>query len=813
MSKHALMFALITLIGACGQATPGGEGDITSQVGKMQQMNGYYDLYWDERKGRLIIRVDDFDEPFLYQSSMARGVGSNDLGLDRGQLGSTRVVEFQRSGPKILLVEDNLDYRAKTDNIDEQAAVDESFAKSVIWGFESLGESGGSVYIDATDFMIRDAHRIAARLAANDEGTFKPDASRSAIYMPNTRAFPDNSEVEAIVTFTGQPTGPWLRTVTPDAESFSVYLHHSFIRLPDDNYEPLAFETRSGFFGGQYQDYATPVGDPLVAAFAARHRLEKKDPVATVSEAVEPIIYYVDRGAPEPIRSALIEGASWWNQAFEAAGYKDAFQVQLLPEGADPMDVRYNIIQWVHRSTRGWSYGGGITDPRSGEIMKGKVTLGSLRVRQDYLIAEGLMAPYDDEEKPDIPMEMALARIRQLSAHEVGHTLGIQHNMAASSQGRTSVMDYPHPLIQFDENGNINLDEAYAVGIGEWDKRVILYGYQDFPDDVDAEAARNQIMADTIDSGLVYVSDGDSRPISGAHPLGNLWDNGADSIAELENLLRVRAYAMGRFSERNIRPGRPMATLEEVLVPIYLIHRFQLIAVGKLVGGEEFYYALRGDGQETATPVPADRQREAIAALATTLTPAVLRIPENVLRLIPPRPPGHPKSRETFPGSTGAIFEPFGAAQSAAALTLDVMLDPSRAARLIASNARQPTMPGFSELSADLLRATWFAPRQSGTDGEIQRQTNTLTLERLMMLAVNNDADAQVRAIALDTINQLDSWLAPRATNENDASWRAQYGFARFQIEQMRNDPSSVEQIQPVTIPPGEPIGSTLDWF
>lgn len=818
MSKRVLMLALFTLIAACGQAPSGGQGEITSQLGNMQQLPGYFDLYWDNSKGRLIIRIDDFDEPFLYQSSMARGVGSNDLGLDRGQLGSTRVVEFQRSGPKVLLIEDNLDYRAQSDNADEQAAVEESFARSVVWGFEALGEKDGSVYVDATDFLIRDAHRIAARLAASDEGAFKPDASRSAIYMPNTKAFPDNSEIEAIVTFTGQATGPWLRTVTPDAESFSVHLHHSFIRLPDDNYVPLAFESRSGFGGRSFQDYATPVGDPLVATFASRHRLEKKDPTAAVSEAVVPIVYYVDRGAPEPIRTALMEGTAWWNQAFEAAGYRDAFQVELLPEDADPMDVRYNVIQWVHRSTRGWSYGGGITDPRTGEIMKGKVTLGSLRVRQDYLIAEGLMAPYDDEEKPDVPMEMALARIRQLAAHEVGHTLGIQHNMAASTQGRTSVMDYPHPLIQFDENGNINLDEAYDVGIGEWDKRVIQYGYQDFPDDADDQAGRDQIMADTIGSGIVYVSDGDSRAIGSAHPLGNLWDNGADSIVELEHLLRVRAYAMGRFSERNIRPGRPMATLEEVLVPIYLIHRFQLIAVGKLVGGHEFNYAMRGDGQDISTPVSPDRQREAIAALLNTISPAALRVPENVLRLIPPRPPGHPKSRETFPSDTGKVFELFGAVQSAASLTLEVMLEPSRAARMIASRARNATSPGFDELTGDLLRATWFASPQSGIDGEIQRQTNNLVLEKLMMLAVNNEADAQVRAIVLDAINQLDDWLAPRAASENDSAWRAHYGFARFQIEQMRNDPSSVEQIAPVTVPPGEPIGttnmgSTLDWY
>jgi len=633
-----------------------------------------------------------------------------------------------------------------------------------------------------------------------------PDVSRSAIYMPNTKAFPDNSEVEAIVTFTGQATGPWLSTVTPDAETFSVHLHHSFIRLPDDDYEPLPFEPRSGFYGIDFLDYATPVGDSLKTAFAERHRLEKKDPTADRSEAVEPIIYYVDRGAPEPIRKALMEGAAWWNKAFDVAGYWDAFQVKLLPEDADPMDVRYNVIQWVHRSTRGWSYGGGITDPRTGEIMKGMVTLGSLRVRQDYLIAEGLLAPYDDEEKPDAMMEMALARIRQLVAHEVGHTLGIQHNMAASTQGRASAMDYPHPLIKF-KAGVLDLSDAYDVGVGEWDKRVILYGYQDFPDDADAQAERDRIMAETIDSGMVYVADSDSRAIGSAHPLGNLWDNGADSIEELNNLLNVRAYALGRFSERNIRQGQPMATLEEVLVPLYLLHRFQLIAVGKLVGGHEFTYAMRGDGQDIVSPVSADRQRAAIAALLNTLSPEVLRVPDKVLNLIPPRPPGNPKSRETFPTSTGKIFEQIGAAQSAASLTLEVLLEPSRAARMIASGARNALSPGFDELTDGLLRATWFASQRSGIEGELQRTVNNLALEKLMLLAINKEADTQVRAIALDAVNRIDNWLAILAKNPIDNRWRAHYGFGRYQIEQMRNDPASIEATEPVVTPPGEPIG------
>jgi hypothetical protein len=373
-------------------------------------------------------------------------------------------------------------------------------------------------------------------------------------------------------------------------------------------------------------------------------------------------------------------------------------------------------------------------------------------------------------------------------------------------------MDYPHPLVKFGEDGDLDVSDAYDVGIGEWDKRAITYGYQDFPDDTDAGAGRDQIMADTIDSGFAYVNDDDARAIGNAHPLGNLWDNGTDSIEELHHLLAVRAYALGRFSERNIRPGQAMATLEEVLVPLYLLHRFQLIAVGKLVGGHEFTYAMRGDGQDIVSAVSADRQREAIAALLNTLSPEVLRVPEDVLNLIPPRPPGNPKSRETFPTNTGKVFEQIGAAQSAASLTLDVLLEPSRAARMIASSARNPLLPGFDELTNDLLQASWFASQLSGVDGELQRTANNLALEKLMLLALDKEADTQVRAIALDTITRLDAWLGQRVASESDSAWRAHYGFARYQIEQMRNDPASIEATEPVVTPPGEPIGTTLDW-
>ena len=813
--RNRSILVLITLtIAACGGGAPAPAADagLAARLSTMQQQEGFVDLYWDETEGRLLLGLADLSEPVLYQSSLARGVGSNDLGFDRGQLGSTKVIEFQRVGPRVLMVEQNLDYRALSDDADEQRAVRESFAVSVIWGFDVAAEREGRVVVDATDFLLRDTHGIADRLADSEEGTYAVDTSRSAVYLPRSKAFPDNAEVEAMITFAGKATGPYLPTVTPDSSSFTVHLHHSFIRLPDDNYEPLPYDPRAGIIGVGYGrdgflDYASDIGDSLSVRYARRHRLEKVDPSAEISDAVEPIVYYVDRGAPEPVRTALIEGGSWWNQAFEAAGYRNAFRVELMPEDADPMDVRYNVIQWVHRSTRGWSYGSSIVDPRTGEILKGHVTLGSLRVRQDYMIAEGLLGPYDDgAEGTQAILDMSLSRIRQLSAHEIGHTIGMEHNFAASTQGRTSVMDYPFPLVQFADDGSLDLSDAYDVGIGDWDKRTVLYAYQDFPDDVDDAAGRAAIMADTIASGLRFVSDSDSRAVGTAHPDGNLWDNGANGLEELERLMRVRSYALERFAERNIRPGMPLATLEETLVPVYLLHRYQIHAAGKLIGGERFRYALKGDGQRATDPVEGAEQRAAIRGLLQTLTPSALRLPDPLLDSIPARPPGYGLTRETFARRTGKTFDALAPARAAVSLTLEVLLNRERAARMIAASARQTDLPGFDELLRMLAATTWYADRETGLEAEIQRATNTELLTHLLLLAHDAEADTQVRALALDAINGLESWLAGRAPRESDVDWRAHFGYLAATIERVRTDPASIESLAPTPAPPGSPI-------
>ena len=797
MTRRLVACLTLSLLSACGGGgAPAGE--------TLERFDGFVDLGWNARSGRLFLYVDEFDTPFIYQASMPRGVGSNDLGLDRGQLAATRVVRFERHGPRVLLVADNLDFRANSDNEDERQAIAESFARSVLWGFDVVAESGDSVTIDGTDFFLRDAHGLSAELSDLEEGDFSVDASRSAIYLPRTKAFPDNSEIEAVITYQGKPTGPHLPTVVPDPTAVTVHLRHSFIRLPDDGYKPMAYDPRAGVIGlsygsAGYTDFATDIGDNLKINYGRRHRLEKKDPSAEVSEAVEPIVYYLDRGAPEPVRSALLDGARWWNEAFEAAGYKDAYRVEVLPEGADPMDVRYNVIQWVHRSTRGWSYGSSVLDPRTGEIIKGHVTLGSLRVRQDYMIAEGLLAPYVDDAMPDDMIEMSLARIRQLSAHEVGHTLGFEHNFASSAQDRASVMDYPHPLIRFDESGGIDLGDAYGVGIGEWDKRTVIYAYQDFPDGVDADAAREEIMAQTIAGGFAYVSDRDSRSVGSAHPDGNLWDNGEDAIEELEHLLAVRQHALERFSEQVLRDGRPLAKLEEVLVPIYLLHRFQLHAVGKLIGGRYFSYNLRGDGQPLPTDVSVDRQQQAIDALLATLEPEVLRLSNALVESIPPRPPGNPRTRETFVGATGVTFDPLAPAAASVSLTLEVLLHPDRAARMSRGGS-----PDFQSLVNALLRATWFRqPGPSFDYDELQRQTNLLVLDRLLRLAVDNTLDDDVQSVAMAAVDRIHQTAGRNVAPAMLAHMR----LARFRIEQAWEDPASVAELPSVTPPPGSPIG------
>jgi hypothetical protein len=788
---------------------------IASQTAGAQKLPGYFNLYWDAKQGKLWLEIDKWSTEFLYQSSLPAGIGSNDIGLDRGQLGATRIVRFERSGPKVLLLQSNLDYRAVSNDPDERRAVHDSFAESALWGFTVAAEEDGRVLVDATDFFLRDAHHVPETLHRTKQGAYHLDATRCALYMPRTKNFPLNTEVEATLTFAGDEPGEWVKQVTPSPESITVREHHSFVQLPAPGYKPRVYDPRASFFAVSYLDYATPVSEPIVKRFIVRHRLEKKNPAAAVSEAVQPIVYYLDRGAPEPIRSALLEGARWWNQAFEAAGYKNAFRVELMPEDADPMDLRYNVIQWVHRSTRGWSYGEGVTDPRTGEIIKGHVSLGSLRVRQDYLIAEGLLAPYE-KGKPASPkmQEMALARLRQLAAHEVGHTLGLQHNYSASTVNRSSVMDYPPPLVTLGADGVPDVANAYAIGIGEWDKVSIAWGYQDFAPGVDEHAALNKILSDAFGRGLRYLTDQDARPPGSSSSVAHLWDSGPNAVDELDRLMKVRAAALRRFGENNIREGAPLATIEDVLVPIYMLHRYQVEAASKFVGGMDYTFALRGDGETATQIIPAAEQRRALAAVLATLKPEVLALPESLLRTIPPRPPEYERGREDFKIRTSPAFDALAPAESAAQHTLQFLFNPERAARLVEFHARDAGNPSFEEVIDAIFTATWKAPRGGGYEAEIAHVVDNVALYDLMVLAANEKAAGQVRAIALLKLDELRRWLAApeQQSLKNDNAQRAHYFYAAAQIAQFQKDPKRLDLTPPSEPPDGPPIGADEDF-
>jgi hypothetical protein len=765
---------------------------------------GFVEVYRDSNRGRVIIGVHELDTPFLLVTSLPGGLGSNDIGLDRGQIGKQYIARFRRVGERLLLIADNTRFVANSGDADEYRSAVDAFATSVLWAgpiVKRAAQPGEPpmVLVDIAPYLSGDRHGIATSLAGRDgKASYRVDPERSAALAETARSFPDNSEFEALLTFSGDGKNEQANQVAVDPFSLSLRQHVSFVRLPPPGFTPRLFHPASGAFSSGQIDFAQPLDKALDVRWQPRFRLQ----LDAGGQVIKPIVFYLDRGTPEPVRQALLDGAGWWAKAFEQAGFPNGFRVELMPEGIDPMDIRYNIITWTHRDVRGWSYGNAIVDPRTGEIIKGAVNLGSQRVRQDILIAEALMAPYD---KPNASalveqaLQMALARLRQLSAHEVGHTLGFAHNFAASRTGGSSVMDYPFPTIEFDGNGAPRLANAYGIGVSDWDVFLVRHGYGIYSDEGAALAKlRAQIRAE----GFQYVSDPDARAPGDTHPAGVLWDlSGPDPLAGFDTIMRARSYALSHFSRGVLPPSRQVGQFEARLVPVYLLHRYQTDAVARLLGGASYRYGLAEENVAGTTPVDAKTQLAARQRLLGTLGAQTLTLPASVLKLMTPPSMDYERDREYFATRAKQLFDPLGAADAAASMTLQLLLSPPRLHRLMLQRASDPTLPGVRDTLAALLAATWqAAPSTNREAALVQRSVNWVVLDALLGSldsgALHPAVESEVRA-SLESFRQ---WAGSRAATDADLA------SAAARIRNYLADPGSVKLRPLPVVPPGAPI-------
>lgn len=794
-----LLFSLPAWADAFSQAVEG-----------LEQREGLFDLYVDPQAGKVLaaLPAGATQRRYLYKAYVARGLGSNPVGLDRTAPGPSYVVAWQRFGPTLVLTAENWRYRA-SGTAAEKRAVAQSFAQSHLFAAEILAErEDGRLLIDVTPLLLSDPVGLAQRLKDTGQGSFSPSKDLSVLDPAAQLAFPENVELEALITLTGAEPGREVRETAPEPRAITLGLHHSFLALPDDGFTPRRWDPRAGAIGPvAFADYSAELDADLVTRYAIRHRLEKRDPSAKLSEVEEPIVYYLDPATPEPVRKALIDGASWWAEAFEAAGFKNAFRVEILPEDAHPLDARYNVISWVHRQTRGWSYGPSFVDPRTGEILKAHVVLGSLRVRQDRLIFEALSAKRKNKTgAPDDPTRLALARLRQLSAHEVGHTLGLAHNFAASSYGRASVMDYPAPMLRIGDGGQIDFSDAYAEGMGAWDDFAIRWLYAPAPEGVAEADFLESLIQAAHANGLLYISDAHARSPGASHAEASLWDNGADPVAELQTVLAVRAAGLKNFGRHVVGPEADQSDLRNALVPLYLYHRYQVQAAAKLIGGLKFSYKLAGDtGRPDALPVNAREQRRAMQALILTLQPAILALEPRLVDLMAPRasrPLDYPVDRESFDSYAGAAFDPLSAAEAAAGITLQALLHPDRLYRLFAQHNRSDVLPGVEEVLLALDEALLPPERNSREDEAALRwRVAARFVQELLQVSLNDRAAPEVRALVDSYLGQAQRRL--NRQNHAMASW------LHDQIDRHRSRPATPASAPAgVAVPPGSPIGA-----
>jgi len=772
----------------------------------MERRDGFIPLYLDPRQGKIYLEIPRDSTRALMFVSLATGLGSNPIGLDRGASGDSYVARFDKNGDRVLVVFENWNYRTSApDNPAHARTVLEAFPPSTPASLPIIAQDGQRLVVDATEFFMRDWNDVAETIASNNEGAYSVARDRSSIYRPYTKAFPQNTEVDVALTFAAQGRpGQTISSIVPDGKSFTLRQHVSLLPLPDPGYKPRVLDPRVGFSGIVFKDYAQPIQQPLEQRWIARHRLERVNPADPNSPIRNPLVYYIDRGIPEPIRTATRQGVSWWIDAFDRAGLKGGFRVEDLPEGVDPMDARYNVVQWENRNERGWSVGGSLGDPRTGEIIKGMARLDSHRARTDYNIYAGLFGA--DAAAADTAF--VLARVRQVSAHEVGHTLGLSHNYIASTYDRGSVMDYPPPRVTVNANGDIDISSAYATGPGAYDVFAIHWGYGIFPPGSEQDSLR-AIVEDGLRRGLLFLSDADARPDFASDPRTNLWDDASTPTEFLRHEMAARSLAMSRFGERNIRVGEPVALLQERFVPVYLMHRFALNSLTKTIGGMEYANAVRGDRVQATRPIDAAAQRAALATLISALEPRELAIPDTVLTLLGPRPFSYQPYVELFSSRTRPTFDELGAARTLAQMIVDGILQRERAARVVAFQTRMPNPLTLGEV-VDALTSEWGAPRLASPKLDaLRRVSQRAVVDRMLLLAADKEAAPEVRSLVELKMNSLRARsraLASSGDEQRRAHWTSVAADLNRWLERQEL-PSPTPALR---APPGDPFG--INW-
>ena len=812
--RLALALALLApapLLAQTPAAAPGPATTIAARTAGFERRDGFVPLWVDPKQGRLYAELPRDPLRALFWVSLATGFGSNPVGLDRGASGADQVVRFEREGDRVLMIFENTGFRTSLDDAAHRTSIEESFPYSTMAALPILAEEGSRLLVDVTEVAYRDWNDVAGTMSRLNQGGYAVARDRSSLDRSRTRAYPTNSEIDVALTFTtsGRPGGIASR-IAPDGRAFTLRQHLTLLPLPE-GYRPRELDPRVGYFGVTFKDYGQPLQRALEQRWISRHRLERTDPNDSRSPIRTPIVYYVDRGIPEPVRQATLDGVRFWVTAFERAGLPGAFRAELLPEGVDPIDARYNVVQWENRNERGWSIGGSLGDPRTGQILKGMARMDSHRARTDYNLYAALMGA--DAAAADTAF--ILARVRQVSAHEVGHTLGLAHNYIASVAERASVMDYPAPRVRLAADGSIDLTAAYGTEPGPYDVWAIRWGYGIFPQASERDSLA-AIVSEGLRRGFLYLSDGDARPEYSSDPRTNLWDDAATSTEFLRHQTAVRRAALSRFGLRNIRVGEPVAALQERLAPLYFWHRFALNGVSKTIGGMTYASTVRGDAQTATQPIGGAEQRAALRALLAALQPTELAIPDTVLSLLAPRPSGYEGAvnntnspvGELFRGRTDPAFDELSAARTLAQMIVDGVLQRERAARLVAFAGRAPDMLTLAETIDSLVARTWDAS-DVGAPIKIvalRRVTQRAVADRLLTLAADTAALPEVRAMAEYQVGRLRAVAQRRATSGGSMSrahWASIAGdFTRWIERRELPHPTPA-----LLAPPGDPFG------